>query len=259
MPISGSTVVRRQLGRRLRLASRAKLWRIESGKGPVKVADVRALCWLYGADQKTTDTLAALAVGTTAQGWWENYNDLVSDWFSLYIGLEAAAAHIRTYAPELVHGLLQTPAYARTLCETSNPDRNEAMIARLVKLRLERQRVLDRTPPLRLTAVLNAATLARLVGGEATMAEQVSRLRDLNKREEIDLRILPFEAGAHAAMAGPLTIFDFDDPDDPPVVYLETHTGARYLEKADELAEHRRIFDMIYQQAVPIEEHADEY
>jgi hypothetical protein len=91
------------------------------------------------------------------------------------------------------------------------------------------------------------------------MAEQVRRLRDLNRREEIDLRILPFEAGAHSAMAGPLTIFDFDDPDDPPVVYLETHTGARYLEKADELAEHRRIFDMIYQQAVPMEECADEY
>jgi transcriptional regulator with XRE-family HTH domain len=87
MPISGSTVVRRQLGRRLRslreavgktdrdieeasLASRAKLWRIESGKVPVKIADVRALCWLYGADQPTTDALANLAVGTTVQGWW---------------------------------------------------------------------------------------------------------------------------------------------------------------------------------------------
>src|SRR5262249_56334189 len=86
MPIAGSTVVRRQLGRRLRrlreaagkterdveeanLASRAKLWRIESGKVPTKVADVRALCWLYGADQRTTDALAELAVGTTTHAW----------------------------------------------------------------------------------------------------------------------------------------------------------------------------------------------
>src|SRR5215813_1406259 len=126
MPIQGSTVVRRQLGRRLRrlreaagkterdveeanLASRAKLWRIETGKTPVKVADVRALCWLYGADTATTDALAGLAIGTAAQGWWEDYGDAVSDWFGLYVGLEAAATEIRLYDPELVHGLLQTP------------------------------------------------------------------------------------------------------------------------------------------------------
>src|SRR6266511_2977723 len=58
MPLQGPTVVRRQLGRRLRrlreaagkterdleeanLVSRAKLWRIESGRTPVKVPDVR--------------------------------------------------------------------------------------------------------------------------------------------------------------------------------------------------------------------------
>jgi len=82
MPIQGSTVIRRQLGRRLRklrdaagkterdveeagLASRTKLWRIEAGKVGVRIADVRTLCWLYGADQATTDALAALATGTT--------------------------------------------------------------------------------------------------------------------------------------------------------------------------------------------------
>src|SRR5262245_10721141 len=108
MPISGSTVVRRQLGRQLRrlreaagktdrdieeanLASRAKLWRIESGKTPVKVADVRALCWLYGADERTTNRLAELAVGTSSQGWLEDYHDVLPSWFSLYLGLEATA------------------------------------------------------------------------------------------------------------------------------------------------------------------------
>lgn len=67
MPISGSTMVRRQLGRRLRqlrdvarkteadveeanLASRVKLWHIETGRVAVKTGDVRGLCWLYRAD-----------------------------------------------------------------------------------------------------------------------------------------------------------------------------------------------------------------
>src|SRR3954466_8967747 len=84
----GSAVVRRQLGNKLRqlrlaagkdvidvteaeLGSKAKISRIETGKGPVRVADIRALCWLYGADNPTTDALAALAPGTQQEDWWE--------------------------------------------------------------------------------------------------------------------------------------------------------------------------------------------
>src|SRR5439155_24165513 len=106
MPLQGPTVVRRQLGRRLRrlraaagkterdleeanLLSRAKLWRIESGRTPVKVPDVRALCWLYGADDARTDALVALAVGTDEPGWQEADAVVLPGWFSLYLVVEA--------------------------------------------------------------------------------------------------------------------------------------------------------------------------
>ena len=73
------------------LGSKAKLSRIESGKGPVKIADVRALCWLYGVSDETTDALTALAPGTQQDDWWEAYGTaVVPDWFGLYAGLEAA-------------------------------------------------------------------------------------------------------------------------------------------------------------------------
>jgi transcriptional regulator with XRE-family HTH domain len=273
MPVSGPTVVRRQLGRRLRrlrdaagkterdveeasLASRAKLWRIETGKTPVKVADVRALCWLYGADAATTDALAGLAIGTAEQGWWEDYGDAVSDWFGLYVGLEAAATEIRLYDPELVHGLLQTPDYIRSVFRPVDPSMDVEAIEHQVKLRTARHQILTgRADPPRLIAIFGAGVLSRLVGGRQVMTEQVRQLRELNRLDHIDIRVVPWEAGAHAAMhIGAFTILDFDDPDDPSVVYLETHTGARYLEKPDELAEYRRIFDLVYEKTVPIEE-----
>ena len=47
--------------------------------------------------------------------------------------------------------------------------------------------------------------------------------------------MLPFSVGAHAAMAGAFRILDFDDPDDPDVVYLESHVGALYLEEQHEV------------------------
>ncbi len=86
------------------------------------------------------------------------------------------------------------------------------------------------------------------------MAEQRQRLQELNELGHVEIRVLPWEVGAHAAMVSPFTILDFDDPDDPAVVYLESQTGARYLEKSEELAEYRRIFDSIETRSVPIEE-----
>lgn len=269
MPMAGSTVVRRQLGRHLRrlrhgagkteadveqanLASRVKLWRIETGKVAVKVGDVRGLCWLYGADTDTTDTLSVLAAGTREQNWWEDHGPKR---FSLHLGLEEIADEMRTYNAELVHDLLQTQDYARAFFRAGHPDGSDEIVRGRLKLQAERhQQLLTRFPPQRLVAVLGAAVLTRPVGGPAVMAEQLAFLHDLNRRDNIDIRVLPWNTGAHPAMRlGAFTILDFHHDDDPAVVYAETHTGARYLEKLDELAEYRRIFDLIYRKTAPIE------
>jgi transcriptional regulator with XRE-family HTH domain len=274
MPSTGPTVVRRQLGRRLRLlreaagkkekdvveaklASRQKLWRIENGKTPVKVSDVRSLCWLYRADEKTADALAKLAEGTSGQGWTEDHAASVPEWFGLYVGLESTASEIRSYDPELVHGLLQTPSYIRALFREGNPDIGSDAVERHIKVRGERQQMLlTRTPPLRLLVILGAGVLVRPVGGKRVMAEQIARLKELNGLDHIDVRVLPWKGGAHAAMdAGAFSILDFADPDDPPVVYLEYRTGAQYLEKKDELSEYRKVFDLIEQRTISIKEY----
>jgi hypothetical protein len=86
------------------------------------------------------------------------------------------------------------------------------------------------------------------------MTDQLACLHDLNRHDNVDIRVLPWEAGAHPAMrVGSFTILDFHDDDDPAVVHAETHTGARYLEKPDELAEYRRVFDLIYRKTTSIE------
>ncbi len=273
MPVSGPTVVRRQLGRRLqrlreaagktavqveqaRIASRTKIWRIEAGKVPVRVPDVWALCRFYGVDEAEAEALSNLAIGTSEQGWWEDYVDVVPEWFKLYVGLEAAAARIQTFEDSVVPGELQTGDYARAVYHAAQPDHGSEAIERHVQLRLERQEALyKRTPPPRLVIVLGEAVLRRPVGGAAVQDAQLAHLRQLDRRDHIEIRYLPFTAGAHAAMTGAFRILDFDDAEDPDVVYLEAQVGARYVEKPAELAEYRRMFELIYQQAVPIGEY----
>jgi transcriptional regulator with XRE-family HTH domain len=272
MPVTGQRVVRRALGRRLtrlrtatgksrrevaeaRLGiSEPTLHRIETGKVPVTVANVRALCWLYGADASVTDALAELALGTSQEEWWDS-NPVIPDWFKLYVGLEASASRICCYDGEIVPGELQTEQYSRAVFAAEQPPDQEAA-DRHVKLRMQRQQALfGRRPPPHLVTVLGEGALTRPVGGEAVLKAQIEHLRRTARRDNVEIKVLPWSVGAHAAMAGAFRILDFDDPEDPDVVYLESHVGAMYLEEPAEVDEYRRIFDLISKDAVPIAEY----
>jgi transcriptional regulator with XRE-family HTH domain len=272
VPVTGQRVVRRALGRRLtrlRIAtgksrrevaeaklgvSEPTLHRIETGKVPVTVANVRALCWLYGADASITDALAELALGTSQEEWWDA-NPVIPDWFKLYVGLEASATRIYSYDGEVVPGELQTEQYARAVFSAEQPADTEAA-DRHVKLRMQRQRALfARRPAPRMTVVLGEGALTRPVGGEAVLKAQIEHLRQVSRRDHIQVKVLPWAVGAHAAMAGAFRIMDFDDSEDPDVVYLEPHVGALYLEEPAEVDEYRRIFQLISKDAIPVAEY----
>lgn len=272
MPVTGQRVVRRALGRRLtrlrsangmsrrevaekRLGiSEPTLHRIETGKVPVTAANVRALCWLYGADESVANALAELAVGTSHEEWWDA-NPVIPEWFKLYVGLEASAQRIFSYDGEVVPGELQTHEYAKALFEAErsmDPDD----VDRHVGLRLQRQKTLyARMPKLSMKTVLGEGALMRTVGGPGVLAGQIAHLQRLSRTRGLDVRVLPFSVGAHAAMAGAFRILDFDDPEDPDVVYLESHVGALYLEETHEVEEYRRIFDLITKHSIPVTEY----
>jgi hypothetical protein len=141
----------------------------------------------------------------------------------------------------------------RALYLAAEPPAPESVIRERVELRQERQRALmQRSPPVRLTAVLGEAALTRVVGGADVLREQIRALRKLTDQMHIDIRYLPWKLGAHAAVhAGGFTIFDFADPD-PAVVYIQAYTGARYLERPAELDQYRHILTSVYAQSIPI-------
>jgi transcriptional regulator with XRE-family HTH domain len=266
--VDGPTLVRRQLGRRLRtlretagkttsdvsvVASRSKLWRIEEGRTTVRVGDARELARLYGADEETVDAIGLLAQGTRTKGWWEDYRAVVPDWFSLYIGLESSCNVLSTYHPELIHGLLQTPEYAREVITIDAPS-DDGLSGRL-KMRMNRQRAALERPDFVLRVIIGAGALSLVIGSPDVMAAQVDYLRVVNKRQNVDIRVLPWRVGAHLGLNGAFTLMDFHDPDDPPVVYEESLAGARYLEQESQVAEYRRTFSLLSEQAVPIEEY----
>ena len=261
---AGSVVVRRQLGSKLRqlrlaagkdvadvteagLGSKAKISRIETGKGPVRVADIRGLCWLYGADNATTDALAALAPGTQQEDWWEAYGaTVVPDWFGLYAGLEAAASKIRCFEPHVVHGLLQTPDYAHAVI-SADPRLSAEVVDQRVRFRLERQQTKAQT-----TVVLGEAALRLVVGSPEIMAAQLDHLRT----SSTTVLVLPFSAGAYP-LRGSFALLDFADEDDPSVAYVDGPPAARYFDQPAERAEYEFVWSVLLDKAIPAKEWHD--
>ncbi|GHJ21554.1 helix-turn-helix domain-containing protein [Streptomyces albus] len=271
---SGSTVPRRQLGRHLKeLREAAKLtrkgagdlievsdttmWRIETGKAPIRKHDVEALCRHYDASEETTRALIALASESKAKGWWHSYGDVIPSGFDVYIGLQEAASELWIYQAELVPGLLQIEEYARALVRLHNPDEDEEEIERRVTLRLERQSLLTRVsqPPPRLSVALHEAALHLPIGGASVMARQLAHLVYVAQLPHITIKVVPFEAGLQpGVLTGPFTLLKYPVNEEgkeaePPTVYSDGFTGSLYLDKPNEIASYERAFAGIWEAA----------
>jgi transcriptional regulator with XRE-family HTH domain len=233
-------------------ASESKISRMELGRVSFKERDVADLLTLYGvADEPERDALLARAREASEPGWWHGYNDLLPIWFQSYLGLEAAASLIRTYEVQFVPGLLQTEDYARAVVQLGFGHAAEEEIERRVRLRMDRQRLLTRSDPLRLWAVVDEAALRRPVGGQQVMREQIDALIAITKLPNVQLQVIPLAAGGHAASGGSFSILRFPHEDLPDVVYLEHLTNAIYLERRADVEQYVQVVDRLYIQAEP--------
>jgi transcriptional regulator with XRE-family HTH domain len=228
----------------------SKISRMELGRVAVKQRDVNDLLTVYGVtDQDVRDRLLFLAREASAQGWWHQYTDVMPDWFERYIGLERAATHIRGYQVQFVHGLLQTPDYARAVIRIANHHAGAAEIDRRVSLRMERQRLLTEPDPPKLWAVLDEAALRRAPNGRESMRGQLRYLLEVTGLPHVTLQIVPFSSGAHAAAGGPFSILRFDGWDVPDVVFLEQISSADYLDDPEQVLNYRTMMDQLGIQA----------
>ncbi|MGW6741824.1 helix-turn-helix domain-containing protein [Streptomyces sp. NPDC055025] len=139
--------------------------------------------------------------------------------FAEAVEAEATAKMIKEYSPLLIPGLLQTESYARAIFRAGLPLATEDRIDELVLARLARGKLLkDSTEPV-VWVVLDEAVLRRAAGGPAAMAEVLRHIAALVRRHRIIMQVLPFTAGAHAALEGAIKLMTFSDA--PPLAYLE--------------------------------------
>ena len=232
-------------------ASRSKISRLENGRARLKSRDVIDLLTFYGvADEDMRSKFLALAEQSNTPDWWTKYSDILPDWFETYLGLEAAAATIRSFELQFVHGLFQTEDYARAVTRLGRQAPSPEETERRVALRLKRQDLLHRPDPPRIWSVMDEAVLRRPVGGPAVMRAQFRHLIEVAELPRVTLQVVPFASGGHAGESGSFTVLRFEERDLPDVVYIEQLTGAIYLDQRSDVEHYLKVVNEISVEAL---------
>ena len=172
-------------------------------------------------------------------------------WFQHYAEHEASATAIYTFQAQLVHGLLQTKAYARAVLGAIHKDGLDERVA----ARLERQRILDRADPPLFWMILDEAVLYRPIGGPGVMREQLAHLLKFRDAERVNIQILPFSVGTHAGLPGSFTILRFEKTAD--LAYTEGYDSGHVTMNPEEVEARSLRYDLLQAAALSVEDSAD--
>lgn len=164
------------------------------------------------------------------------------EWLSTYLGMEQSATDIRAHEPEVVYGLLQTPAYTEAVVrKVGLAGVSDAYVWEAVRQREHRQqRVRDGS--LRLDVIQAEQALRVRVGDARVMAEQLAALAAQAEQPNVTVRVTTFDAGQHEARRLD-TFLIMAHPWGKPRVYIEGYGGGQFITDADEVAYFDEAFD----------------
>jgi transcriptional regulator with XRE-family HTH domain len=228
--------------------SRYEMWQ---DRARIRWATVKALADACEATVAEREALVRIAK-SQSDGWWVG-NSAVPEWMDPLVSFEHEAAYEHVYANTVIPGLLQTREYALAIHQAREVRSDNEAIERMVDARIARQGILRRDPSLHLWVILDEAVLRRTVGDAKVMARQFRHLQEAAESPDVDIQVLPFSAGAHAAGAGHFVILGRDDDRQPlnsmAVVYIEMRRRGLYLDDPGDVGAYKLTFDYLRSQA----------
>jgi transcriptional regulator with XRE-family HTH domain len=211
--------------------AKSTISRIENGlTAKIRLRDLNLLLDLYGVKEAgPRATIHAIAQQVRNKKPVQ-YLDYLGTAFALYLVVEEIASSLRMYSPLAVPGLLQTEEYMRVQLQASRPAHPSHVLEQLVRVRLERQKILRRVDPPELWFVIDEAVLRRTVGGKRVMQAQLAHLIDSSETSHITVQVLALSRGAHVGNSGHFTVAGIRPGSTGDVVQSEGMAGTIYTD-----------------------------
>lgn len=231
--------------------SESKVSRIETARIGLSMSDAQRFVEQLGVSGIQRENFLALAEdAANSRGWWNAYRSVITTEQRMVADVEAGAARIRTYASVMLPGLVQTSDYARQMYKwQSDLDVAAADIDAAVDIRLARQRVLAGGDPLNYQLILDESVVRRQIAPPTVIVAQIRHLIELAELPHVDIRVLPIgpaQATLPPAAHG-FQLIDFRDPEDPPMVSVESLIDLRYLCEEQHITTYRVLFERMWQ------------
>ncbi|WP_405978932.1 helix-turn-helix domain-containing protein [Streptomyces sp. NBC_00158] len=221
---------------------RAKVSAMEQGVRAINEERLRALACHYDcADEDYIHALVAMAQ-TRKRGWWERYRGSLSSAVLDIAELEAHATRMRCAHSVHIPGLLQTSEHALALFRFVVPRLPEQQVALRLAHRLERQQVLEGASAPEYVAVVHEAALRMRFGGPKVARAQLDYLTHMSARDNVVLRVLPFEAGGFPGAGQTVNYLEGPVPQLDTAQVDSTH-GPDFLHTEAQLAKYRAQLD----------------
>lgn len=232
---------------------------MESGRSLPKPLELDKLLELYDQSERAQFFQDLRDRAKKGKDWWIGFGPSVLGYFNLFLGLESSSPQIEAWDALVAPGLFQLPEVAEAIIRAGYPDLPYEQIRQLVELRIARQReVLERENPPKVWRVIDEAVLRRVVRSPELTKAQLEHLAELTERPNIDIQILPLDAGAHTGTEGTFTLLTAPPELEnyPGCVYVETMVKGYYYEEQEEITKYRNALTRLRVQAIKPEDSA---
>ncbi|MCX4745661.1 helix-turn-helix domain-containing protein [Kitasatospora sp. NBC_01287] len=174
---------------------------VETGKKSTSRKFARSADAALGTGQ----TLELMWVGGRRKGFLEGFPE--------HAAQEVRASEIRIFEPNMIPGLLQTPAYAAALeiAAVQRGSVTQEQADERLKFLATRQKILRRAQPPLYHAVLDESCIRRPVGGPDVMRAQLDFLCEMASQPHVIIQIAPFSLAEHVPFRGFMTLLTFAD------------------------------------------------
>jgi len=217
---------------------RTKISRIESGHADISTVDVilyLGACGIYAGAAQDVIQLCRTAVAN--QGYWLSpHGEWLEDSLTSLIYHESTADRSISYEPQLIPGLLQTPAYARVRI-SSKASLMSRSTDEALGIRRKRQEIIHRPRAADFMFFVHEQALRNEVGDPAIMHEQLLQMVLTAALENVTLRIIPAER-EHSVLGGPFRLFEYRKH--PPLLYLDNVLTGVFVEERDVVGDYYR-------------------
>ncbi|MFI9220319.1 helix-turn-helix transcriptional regulator [Streptomyces werraensis] len=155
--------------------------------------------------------------------------------------LEAEAVELGAYNNSVIHGLLQTPDYARAVFSARRPPFTADELEQRLSARVARQEIIGETTSRPLFSFVQCeSTLRRPLGGRMVMRGQLERLLTVGTFPHVDLQVLPLSHEENPGLAGSFRLLRLRDG--TTVGHLEVQHISRVVTDRKEV----QLLDMRY-------------